>query len=215
MTQPHDHDHGDPHAAIEDAGGPPSEFELLERALRELLIEKGVFKAKDIRRTIDEMDTKSPADGARVVAHAWFDAAYKARLLDDAKAAVEELGFDLGPAPGLVVLENTPARHHVVVCTLCSCYPRILLGLPPDWYKSRAYRSRVVADPRGVLESEFGTKIPAGQEVQVVDSTADLRYLILPERPAGTGGMSEDELAALVTRDCMIGVTRADPPASH
>ncbi len=215
MTHDHDHphDHGDAHAAIEDARGPPSEFELLERALRELLIEKGVFSADDIRRTIDEMDTVSPADGARVVARAWVDPDYKARLLDDAKAAVEELGYDLGPAPGLVVLENTPERHHVVVCTLCSCYPRVLLGLPPDWYKSRAYRSRVVADPRGVLASEFGTTVPADQDLEVVDSTADLRYLILPQRPPGTERMSENELAALVTRDCMIGVTRANLPA--
>ena len=209
----HDHQHGDAHAAIEDASGPPNEFELLEQALRELLIEKGIFSAEDIRRTIDQMDTKTPADGARVVARAWADPAYKARLLDDAKAAVEELGYDLGPAPGLVVLENTPERHHVVVCTLCSCYPRILLGLPPDWYKSGAYRSRVVADPRGVLEAEFGTSIPDQQEVQVVDSTADLRYLVLPERPSGTEGMDEAALAALVTRDCMIGVTRPNPPA--
>ena len=215
MTHKHDHDHGDPHTAIEDADGPPSEFEVLERALRELLIEKGVFSADDIRRAIDEMDTRTPADGARVVARAWVDPDYKARLLEDAKAAVEELDYDLGPAPGLVVLENTPERHHVVVCTLCSCYPRVLLGLPPDWYKSRAYRSRVVVDPRGVLESEFGTVIPHEQEVQVVDSTADLRYLVLPERPAGTEGMSEDQLAALVTRDCMIGVTRADPPSAQ
>ena len=206
MAQDHD-----PHAATEGAGGPPTEYELLERALRELLIEKGVFTAEDVRRTIDDWDTRTPANGGKVVARAWTDPEYKARLLSDSKAAIEELGFDVGPAPQIVVLENTPELHHVVVCTLCSCYPRTLLGLPPDWYKSNEYRSRVVVEPRAVLR-EFGTEVADGVEIKVVDSTADLRYLVLPERPAGTESMSEDELAALVTRDCMVGVTNANAP---
>jgi len=203
----HDHEH----TPTEDGDHPPTEYELLERALRELLIEKGVFTAEDVRRTIDDWDTRTPANGGKVVARAWTDPEYKARLLSDSKAAIEELGFDVGPAPQIVVLENTPRRHHVVVCTLCSCYPRTLLGLPPDWYKSKEYRSRVVVEPRAVLK-EFGTEVPDDVEIKVVDSTADLRYLVLPERPAGTEGLSEDELAALVTRDCMVGVTNANPP---
>ena len=202
----------DPHAPIEDADHPATEYELLERALRELLIEKGVFTADDVRRTIDDWDTRTPANGAKVVARAWTDPEYKARLLEDSKAAIEDLGYDIGPAPQIVVLENTGTLHHVVVCTLCSCYPRALLGLPPDWYKSTEYRSRVVVEPRAVLK-EFGTEVRGDVEIKVVDSTADLRYLVLPERPAGTEGMNEDELARLVTRDCMVGVTRADSPA--
>ena len=204
------HDH-DPPAQVDGEDHPPTEYELLERALRELLIEKGVFTAEDVRRTIDDWDTRTPANGGKVVARAWTDPEYKARLLADSKAAIEELGFDVGPAPQIVVLENTPQRHHVVVCTLCSCYPRTLLGLPPDWYKSKEYRSRVVAEPRAVLK-EFGTEVPDDVEIKVVDSTADLRYLVLPARPAGTEGLSEDELAALVTRDCMVGVTNASAP---
>ncbi len=204
------HDH-DPHAPVEEGDHPPTEYELLERALRELLIEKGVFTAEDVRRTIDDWDTRTPANGGKVVARAWTDPEYKARLLADSKAAIEELGFEVGPAPQIVVLENTPKRHHVVVCTLCSCYPRTLLGLPPDWYKSKEYRSRVVVEPRAVLK-EFGTDVPDDVEIKVVDSTADLRYLVLPARPPGTEGLSEDELAALVTRDCMVGVTNANAP---
>ena len=202
------HDH---HAPIEDADHPPTEYELLERALRELLIEKGLFTAEDVRRTIDDWDTRAPANGSKVVARAWTDENYKARLLSDPKAAIEELGFDVGPAPQLIVLENTNELHHVVVCTLCSCYPRTLLGLPPDWYKSREYRSRVVVEPRAVLQ-EFGTDVADDVEIKVVDSTADMRYLVLPARPAGTEGLSENQLAALVTRDCMVGVTKADAP---
>lgn len=205
----HDHDHDD-HAAIEDSGT-SQEFELLERAIRELLIEKGVFSADDVRRQIDETDSVSPADGAKVVAKAWADPEYKAWLLKDPKAAIESLGYDLGPAPNLVVLENTADLHHVVVCTLCSCYPRVLLGPPPDWYKSKEYRGRVVVNPRSVLQ-EFGTDVSDGVEIKVVDSTADMRYLVLPERPAGTEGMGEEQLAALVTRDCMVGVTFPDTP---
>ena len=211
MAQHHDHDHDD-HAPIED-GKTPTEFDLLEQAIRELLIEKNVFSADDLRRQVDRTDSVSPADGAKVVAKAWSDAAFKAQLLSDPKTAIEALGYDVGPAPNLVVLENTEALHHVVVCTLCSCYPRVLLGPPPDWYKSKEYRGRVVIDPRGVL-TEFGTQLDDQVEIKVVDSTADMRYLVLPPRPADTEGMSEEQLAALVTRDCMVGVTFPDSPNS-
>ena len=205
----HDHDHD--HAPIEESGT-PREFELLEQAIRELLIEKGVFSAEDMRRQVDATDSVSPADGAKVIARAWSDPDFKAWLMRDSKAAVESLGYELGPAPNLVVLENTDKLHHVVVCTLCSCYPRILLGPPPDWYKSKEYRGRVVVDPRGVLR-EFGTSLADEIEIKVVDSTADMRYLVLPQRPAGTEGMDEAALAALITRDCMVGVTLPDTPA--
>lgn len=211
MAHHHDHDHDD-HAPIED-GKTPTEFDLLEQAIRELLIEKNVFSADDLRRQVDRTDSVSPADGAKVVAKAWSDAAFKAQLLSDPKTAIEALGYDVGPAPNLVVLENTEALHHVVVCTLCSCYPRVLLGPPPDWYKSKEYRGRVVIDPRGVL-TEFGTQLDDQVEIKVVDSTADMRYLVLPPRPADTEGMSEQQLAALVTRDCMVGVTFPDSPNS-
>ena len=209
MAHHHDHDHDD-HAPIED-GTTPTEFDLLEQAIRELLIEKNVFSADDLRRQVDRTDSVSPADGAKVVAKAWSDAAFKAQLLSDPKTAIEALGYDVGPAPNLVILENTEALHHVVVCTLCSCYPRVLLGPPPDWYKSKEYRGRVVIDPRGVL-TEFGTQLDDEVEIKVVDSTADMRYLVLPPRPADTEGMSEEQLAALVTRDCMVGVTLPDGP---
>ena len=209
MAHHHDHDHDD-HAPIED-GTTPTEFDLLEQAIRELLIEKNVFSADDLRRQVDRTDSVSPADGAKVVAKAWSDAAFKAQLLSDPKTAIEALGYDVGPAPNLVILENTEALHHVVVCTLCSCYPRVLLGPPPDWYKSKEYRGRVVIDPRGVL-TEFGTQLDDQVEIKVVDSTADMRYLVLPPRPADTEGMNEEQLAALVTRDCMVGVTFPDSP---
>lgn len=202
----HDHTHGrDEHAPIA-AHGPSRESALLERAIRELLIARGVFTADDLRRQIDLMDSRNPAVGAKLVARAWVDPAFKQRLLADAKAAAEELGIDCSNAPDVMVLENTPRRHHLVVCTLCSCYPKAILGIPPAWYKSAEYRARAVKDPRGVL-AEFGTYLPDDVEVRVVDSTADLRYLVLPMRPAGTDGWDEDRLAALVTRDSMIGVT--------
>ena len=149
-----------------------------------------------------------------MIARAWVDPEFKARLLHDAKAAVAELGYDSGEAPVLVAVENNPQVHNVVVCTLCSCYPRALLGLPPDWYKSLNYRSRVVIDPRGVLK-EFGLELEPGVEVRVYDSSADMRYLVIPERPAGTEHLSEAELANLVTRDSMIGVTKARAPEQH
>jgi nitrile hydratase subunit alpha len=205
----HDHDHGGGQTVahpkrpdVEDL--PTTELQLLETSVRELLIEKGIFSGSDLRAMLEAIDSWTPALGARLVARAWVDPAFKARLLSDAPAAARELAIEPGPTP-LVVLENTTGRHNLVVCTLCSCYPKRILGIPPDWYKSRAYRSRAIREPRGVL-AEFGTELPEGVAVHVHDSTADLRYLVLPMRPAGTEGMSEAELAALVTRDSMIGV---------
>jgi nitrile hydratase len=185
-------------------------YRVMEIAVRELLIEKGILTADRIRRQVEDMDARTPARGAAVVARAWSDDGFRQRLLADGNAAIEELGLDRGPYK-LVVLENTPSEHNVVVCTLCSCYPRWLLGLPPDWYKSRAYRSRVVSEPRAVLR-EFGLALPDHVTVRVHDSTADMRYLVVPRRPAGTEGWSEDRLAGLVTRDAMIGVAEARSP---
>jgi nitrile hydratase len=205
------HSHAHPHPRQPDVEDlPRSESQWLEIAVRELLLEKGVFSGGELRAMIEAIDSWTPALGARLVARAWVDPAFKARLLADAPAAARELGIDPGPT-NLVVHENTPQRHNLVVCTLCSCYPKRILGIPPDWYKSRAYRSRAVSEPRAVL-AEFGTELPEGVTVSVHDSTADLRYLILPMRPDGTEGLSEDELAALVTRDSMIGVTVVQPP---
>lgn len=202
----HDHDHGpDGHAPVV-GHGPTPEYALLERALREILVDKGVVSADALRRQIDLTESRNPAMGARLVARAWTDPSFKQRLLENPKAAASELDIDCSNTPELVVLENTPQRHHLVVCTLCSCYPKAILGIPPAWYKSVEYRARAVKDPRGVLR-EFGTALPDGIEVRVVDSTADMRYLVLPMRPAGTEGWSEDKLATLVTRDSMIGVT--------
>ncbi|HIO55981.1 MAG TPA: nitrile hydratase subunit alpha [Candidatus Marinimicrobia bacterium] len=187
-------------------------YQFLEISVRELLIEKGVLSAEDIRNAVEEMDSRGPELGAQVVARAWVDPQFKQSLLQDAPAAVKALGIDIGPLQ-LLVVENTTEVHNLIVCTLCSCYPRTLLGLPPDWYKSREYRSRAVREPRAVLR-EFGTDIPDEVEVRVHDSTADLRYLVLPQRPAGTGHLSEDELGALVKRDSMIGVTVVQAPVS-
>ena len=187
-------------------------YQFLEISVRELLIEKGVLSAEDIRNAVEEMDSRGPELGAQVVARAWVDPQFKQSLLQDATAAVKALGIDIGPLQ-LLVVENTTEVHNLIVCTLCSCYPRTLLGLPPDWYKSREYRSRTVREPRAVLR-EFGTEIPDEVEVRVHDSTADLRYLVLPQRPAGTGHLSEDELGALVKRDSMIGVTVVQGPGS-
>ena len=182
------------------------------RAMETLLAEKGILTIQEVQRNLDLVESLSPADGARVVARAWANPEYKALLISDPEAALAELGYRLpDPTPKLGVVENSDDVHHLVVCTLCSCYPRALLGLPPDWYKSFAYRSRAVVDPRGILQ-EFGTDLSDDTEVVVLDSTADLRYLVLPQRPTGTDGMSEDELAALVTRDSMIGVSRALTP---
>jgi nitrile hydratase subunit alpha len=202
----HDHEHGHNHphepVEVEDGAG---HYELMVHAIKELLIEKGVISPEDIRRTLEFMDTRSPALGAKVVARAWADPAFKARLLANGTAAVGEMGIGMGDAE-LIVVENTADVHNVICCTLCSCYPRTVLGLPPDWYKSRNYRSRVVAEPRLVLK-EFGTAIADEVMLRVHDSNADMRYLVLPMRPAGTEGWSEERLAALVTRDCMVGVT--------
>jgi len=214
--EPHAHDHPHEHGHAHPPARPDTDdtltyYKAMEVAVRELLIEKGVISAEDVRRAIEAMDARSPAQGARVVARAWADPAYKARLLADPNAAIKELGIEPG-AYRLVVLENTPRVHNLVVCTLCSCYPRGVLGLPPDWYKSRAYRSRAVREPRTVLR-EFGTEIPDHVEVRVHDSTADMRYLVLPERPAGSEALSETALAELVSRDSMIGVARARAPS--
>lgn len=195
------------HEPVEHPEAPPTGHQYRAAALRELLIEKGVFTADELRREVEAMEQRSPAAGQRVVARAWTDPAFRARLLEDAPAAVGELGIDIGPTR-LVVVENTPAVHNVIVCTLCSCYPRMLLGLPPDWYKSPPYRSRTVREPRAVL-AEFGTEIPEDVEIRVHDSTADLRYMVLPMRPEGTGGWDEERLAPLARRDSMIGVALA------
>lgn len=206
----HTHDDHD-HAAIEELDHPPTRYEILEQTIRELLIEKGVLTADAIQRQIEDMESRTPEKGAAVVARAWTDPEFKALLLRDGTAAVESVGIDMANAPRLAVVENTPGMHHLIVCTLCSCYPRKLLGIPPAWYKSHAYRSRAVIDPRGILR-EFGTEFPEHTEIRVVDSTADLRYIVLPLRPNGTDYMSRDELAGLVNRDSMIGVTQARAP---
>jgi nitrile hydratase len=217
MTHDHDHDddhdHAHAHGAGHDHAYPPqkdhdagemSAYELLEEAVRTLLVEKGVLTEREIAAQIDLMDSRTPALGAKVVAKAWTDPAFKKRLLNDTRSALAELGIDIGSLADYRTVENTAKVHNVVVCTLCSCYPKFLLGIPPAWYKSLAYRARVVRDPRGVL-AEFGVVPKAGVEVRVHDSTAELRYLVLPMRPKGTEGWSEAELASLVTRDCMIG----------
>jgi len=183
---------------------PYSYFQLMEVSLRELLVEKGVVTEEQVQATVEDMRGRTPERGARVVAHAWTDPAFKAKLLADGTRACEELGLDV-PALRLVVVENTPSVHNMIVCTLCSCYPRMLLGIPPDWYKSRNYRSRAVREPRAVL-SEFGLQLGEKTNIRVHDSTADMRYLVLPMRPAGTEGWGEEKLAGIVTRDCMIGV---------
>ncbi len=180
-------------------------YKRLAIAVRELLIEKGVVTEDEIATFMARMDARSPELGARMVARAWVDPEYKKRMLADGSAAAEELGIAVDGTL-LVVVENTEDVHNLFVCTLCSCYPRTILGLPPDWYKGREYRSRVINEPRAVLR-EFGTDIADGIELRVHDSTADMRYLILPQRPAGTEGWSEDRLAKLVTRDSMIGVS--------
>ena len=201
-----DHDH--PHAPVTD-GEMPSAARAI--ALEQLLVSKGVVRREDVRRMIDWLVSRTPADGARLVARAWVDPEFKGRLVGDARAAALELGLDPGPSPVVIAMENTEAVHHMVVCTLCSCYPRALLGPPPDWYKSLPYRSRAVSDPRGVL-AEFGLEVDDDVELRVLDSTADIRYLVIPRRPTGSEEMSEQELAALVTRDSMIGVAQPSAP---
>jgi nitrile hydratase len=201
----HEHDHE--HQAV------PSDLALRVKALESLLVEKGLVDRPALDALIDTYEHKvGPRNGARVVARAWVDPAYKQRLLTDGAAAIAELGYGSQQGEHMVVVENTPKVHNMVVCTLCSCYPWSVLGLPPVWYKSAPYRSRSVIDPRGVLR-EFGLELPEDVEVRVWDSTAELRYLVLPERPAGTEKMSEEALTALVTRDAMVGVAKVmNPP---
>ncbi len=212
----HGHGHAHPHAPPQkdhDAG-PAGAYEVLEEAIRSLLIEKGVLTGQEIAAQVDLMDSRSPALGAKVVARAWADPAFKRRLLEDARAALAGLGIDIGTLAEFRTVENTAKVHNVIVCTLCSCYPKMLLGVPPAWYKSLAYRSRTVVDPRGVL-AEFGVELPKGVEVRVHDSTADLRYIVLPMRPKGTRDWSEEQLAALVTRDSMIGTALPAAPGKR
>jgi len=207
----HDHTHHHPHPNQPDEeDGPFTEYRLLEVALRELLIEKDVITQAELHKTYQMMDDRGPHNGARMVAKAWSDPSYLDLMRRDATAAAKSIGLE--PTwLNLIALENTDTVHNVVVCTLCSCYPWPLLGLPPDWYKSRAYRSDVVQNPRKVL-AEFGTTLPDTVEVRVHDSSADMRYLVVPKRPVGTEGWPEEELAKLVTRDSMIGVVPALAP---
>ena len=204
---PHDH-HDHEHSELDDN-------ELRVRALESVLTEKGYIDPAALDVLIDTYKTRiGPRNGARVVARAWIDAAYRARLLSDATAAIAELGYSGRQGEHMIAVENTPALHNIVVCTLCSCYPWPVLGLPPTWYKSAPYRSRVVRDPRGVL-GDFGVRLPAGTEIRVRDSTAEVRYLVIPQRPVGTEALGEEALAQLVTRDSMIGtgLVGTTPPA--
>jgi nitrile hydratase len=210
----HDHAHGaeheHPHAPIETTEK-PGYYDIMEQAFQELMIAKGYIGADEIRHQIEVLDSRNPALGAKVVARAWTDPDFKARLLENGRTACEDLGITFYDLTELIVLENTPKVHNLIVCTLCSCYPRPVLGLPPDWYKAKPYRARAVYEPRKVL-AEFGTIISDDVEVRVSDSTAIQRYLVLPMRPSGTEGYSEEQLAALVTRDAMIGVIPVRPP---
>jgi nitrile hydratase subunit alpha len=213
VSHDHDHEHHHHHHDDDDDvqehrehGAPLSQVELRVRALESLLVDKGLVDPAALDRLIDTYETKvGPRNGARIVARAWVDPAFKRRLLEDGTAAVAEHGFVGRQSEKLVVVENTADVHNMVVCTLCSCYPWAVLGLPPVWYKSAPYRARAVIDPRGVL-GELGVSVPADTEVRVWDSTAEIRYMVLPQRPAGTEGMTEEQLADLVTRDAMIGV---------
>jgi nitrile hydratase len=205
VSHDHDHDHHHPREK--------SEPELRAEALEALLAEKGLVSTDAVDAIVELYENDiGPQNGARVVARAWVDADYRARLLSHGSEAIAELGFGGAQGETMVVVENTPSIHNVIVCTLCSCYPWPVLGLPPTWYKSAPYRARVVAEPRAVLR-EFGLELPPGVEIRVWDSTAEVRYLVLPERPRGTDGWSEDDLAALVTRDSMIGTARATEAA--
>jgi len=198
MSATHDH-----HPQEKDEG-PPSEHEIMSRAMQELLEEKGLITSEQVRRRMELFEQEFPQRGSRVVAHAWADPAFRKRLLADGKAACAQWGLDL-EADRLIAVENTPQVHNVVVCTLCSCYPRALLGMPPTWYKSESYRRRVVREPRAVLK-EFGTLIPGHVSIRVHDSNADMRYVVVPMRPSGTEGWSEEQLASILTRDTLIGV---------
>jgi len=208
-TSHHDHHHHD-----SEGQEPPSDMTLRVKALESLLVEKGIVDPAALDAIIETYEHKiGPRNGARVVARAWSDPAYKKRLLDDATAAIAELGYGGRQGEHMIVVENTPKVHNLVVCTLCSCYPWPVLGLPPVWYKSAPYRSRAVIDPRGVL-AEFGLSLPDDVEIRVWDSTAEIRYLVLPERPPGTEALDEEALAELMTRDSMIGVARVSPPGT-
>lgn len=201
----HPHDH----TPITVPDGAPGYYEVMETAMRELLAEKGLIKPAEIRRQIEVLDSRTPQLGARIVARAWLDPEFRARILANGRTACEELGITFYDDTQLIVLENTSTIHNLIVCTLCSCYPRPVLGLPPDWYKQKPYRARAVKEPRAVL-AEFGTVIPDDVEIRVSDSTSMVRYLVLPQRPAGTENWSEEELASLVTRDAMIGVSKIE-----
>jgi nitrile hydratase len=206
----HGHDHGHDHATHRhppvqpDDTSPPGHYEVMILAMRDLLVEKGLLSADQIRRGLETIDSWQPSRGAEIVARAWTDPTFKRRLLADGNEAVAEYDIDMGGAR-LTVHENTETVQNIVVCTLCSCYPRAVLGLPPDWYRSKNYRARVVKEPRKVLR-ELGTELPDDTVVRVHDSLADLRYLVIPRRPAGTESWTTDQLAAIVTRDCMVGV---------
>ena len=205
-----DHGHENGHSHGENA----EYYSKRAQAMQALLIEKGVCTLDDILTMADKIDSRSPEDGAKILAHAWVDSEYKKRLLANAEAAFLELGYDLPEtSPKITVLENTDDVHNMAVCTLCSCFPRAIIGRPPAWYKELSYRSKVVVDPRGVLQ-EFGTVLDEAIQVRVIDSSADYRYLILPNRPAGTENMTEEELAKLITQESMIGVGLALSPKS-
>lgn len=205
---PHDH------TLTESCDSIPGYYEIMETAVRELLVEKKLIGPGEIRRQIEVLDSRTPALGAKVIARAWVDAEFKARLLANGCTACEEFGISFYDDTQLIVLENTDTVHNLIVCTLCSCYPRPVLGLPPDWYKLKPYRARAVKEPRALL-AEFGTVIPENVEIRVSDSTAMVRYLVLPQRPEGTERLDETQLAALVTRDSMIGVIKAGTPATE
>jgi len=209
----HDHDHGHDHDGkpIQEDALPSLEAQILETAVRELLIEKGVVSGDEIRRAIEFMDTRGESLGAKIVVRAWTDPEFKELLLTQSADALRQFGIDMKPME-LCVVENTDDVHNMVVCTLCSCYPRPILGIPPAWYKRRDYRARAVREPRAVLR-EFGTELADAMQVRVHDSNADLRYLVLPKRPEGTDDWSAEQLEQLVTRDSMIGVSDVRDPA--
>ena len=210
MSESHDGEHVHP-----ESGEDLSLYARRAQAIEALLVEKSVCSTAEVDQMMSLVESRSPSDGAKVVAHAWTDPEFKARLLADPQSALAEIGYSLpDTTPKLAVVENTEQVHHMVVCTLCSCYPRALLGRPPDWYKSLAYRSRAVVDPRGIMQ-EFGLNLEEEVEVRVLDSTADMRFLVVPRRPAGTEDLTEEELASLVTRDSMIGVTDAFRPSQR